>query len=156
MTRQRDSASSSPRATTASLVLLVDSACDGREMYAEYLRLERCNILEADNTSDAMLCAARADVIVTSIRVPGPFDGIELVRRLREDTRTKNKPIIVLTSCAFESDRQRAWAAGASAFLTKPCLPQSLAATIQRVLAVSSVRPHPAAARPKRSRRDVA
>jgi hypothetical protein len=41
------------------------------------------------------LCLFKAlslDVIVTGIRVPGPFDGIELVRRLRADERmTQNR-----------------------------------------------------------------
>jgi CheY-like chemotaxis protein len=57
-----------------------------------------------DDTADALALARTADVIVTGIRVPGPFDGIELVRRLRADGPTKDKPIIVLTACAFEPD----------------------------------------------------
>lgn len=144
------------RSTAASSVLLVARARDDREMYAEYLQLHRCTILEADNIADACVGALRADVIVTSVLLPGPFDGIELVRRLRQDKRTRQKPIIVLTACAFETDRQRAFDAGANVFLTKPCLPAALAAEIQRVLAVSSVCPQPVPAHIKRSRRGVA
>ena len=89
-------------------VLLVDSAPDDRAMYAEYLRICGCNPIEIDNTADALSGAMKADVIVTGIRVEGPFDGIELVRRLRAENGTQHKPIIVLTACAFEPDQQGA------------------------------------------------
>ena len=78
-------------------VLLVEDSQDDRTMYAEYLRIQQFRAVEIDNTADALALAPTADAVVTSIRVPGPFDGIELVRRLREDDRTKQKPLIVLT-----------------------------------------------------------
>jgi len=37
-------------------------------------------------------------------------------------------PIIVLSACAFEPDRQGAQRAGCDAFLSKPCLPDELLA----------------------------
>src|SRR6266581_2425294 len=77
----------------------------------------------AEVTEDALALARTTDIVVTGIRVPGPFDGVELVRRLRANDGTKHKPIIVVTACAFEPDQQRACAAGCDAFLPKPCLP---------------------------------
>src|SRR5438105_9219896 len=93
-------------------VLLVDSTHDDRAMYAEYLRVCGLNPIEIDNTADALREAQKADAIVTGIRVEGPFDGVGLVRRLRNDDGTQRTPIIVLTACAFESDERRARAAG--------------------------------------------
>src|SRR5687768_290967 len=101
-------------------VLLVEDSEDDRTMYAEYLGLQQFRAIEIDSTADALAMARTADVVVTGIRVPGPFDGIELVRRLREDDRTKQKPVIVLTACTFEPDQQRAYAAGCDVFLPKP------------------------------------
>jgi len=126
-------------------VLLVEDLQDDRQMYAEYLRVHEFNTVEVGNTGEALQSAATADVIVTGIRVSGPFDGTELVRRLRADDRTKHKPIIVLTACAFERDEQGARAAGCDAFLTKPCLPVLLVEGIRRELARVS-RPKPARA----------
>src|SRR4051812_15666020 len=117
-------------------VLLVDSAHDDRAMYAEYLRTKGCNPIEVDEMADALTHAARADVVVTGIRVPGPFDGVELVRRLRQMKETKHTPIIVLTACAFEPDQKRALAAGCDVFLPKPCLPDLLVSHIRRLLAL--------------------
>jgi len=115
-------------------VLLVDSAHDDRAMYAEYLRVCGLNPIEVDNTADGLMCATTADVVVTGIRVQGPFDGVELVRRLRNDNGSRDKPIIVLTACAFEPDQQRARAAGCDVFLAKPCLPERLVSDIRAVL----------------------
>jgi two-component system, cell cycle response regulator DivK len=117
-------------------VLLVEDSQDDRTMYAEYLRLRQFRTVEIDNTADAFALAPTVDAVVTGIRVPGPFDGIELVRRLREDERTKQKPVIVLTACTYEPDQRRAYAAGCDVFLPKPCLPETLMAEISRVLPV--------------------
>ena len=115
-------------------VLLVDPLQDDRTMYADYLRVCGLNPIEIDNTSDALRGAQKADVIVTGIRGMGPFDGVELVRRLRDGDGTHDKPIIVLTACAFEPDQQRALAAGCDLFLAKPCLPDRLVSEIRAIL----------------------
>ena len=122
-------------------VLLVEDSQDDRTMYADYLRLQQFRAVEIDNTADALALARTVDVVVTGIRVPGPFDGVELVRRLRADAETKQKPVIVLTTCTFEPDQQRAYAAGCDVFLPKPCLPDMLLAEIRRALPKSVQRP---------------
>jgi DNA-binding response OmpR family regulator len=117
-------------------VLLVDSPHDDRAMYAEYLRLCGFHPIEISDTADGLALAVTADVVVTGIRVAGPFDGVELVRRLRDRHDTQDKPVIVLTACAFEPDQERALTAGCDVFLPKPCLPDRLASAIRVVLAV--------------------
>lgn len=118
-------------------VLVVESTREDRAMYAQYLRLRGFHAIEIDNTGDALALSTTADVIVTGVRVGGPFDGIEFVRRLRDCSGPSGKPIIVLATCAFERDQMRAQAAGCDAFLLKPCLPDALVSEICRVLALS-------------------
>jgi two-component system cell cycle response regulator DivK len=115
-------------------VLLVDSAYDDRTIYAEYLRRHGFHTVEIDDTADGLALGVTADVIVTGIRVAGAFDGVELVRRLRDGNGTHDTPIIVLTACAFEPDQQRALAAGCDTCLTKPCPPDRLVSEIRAVL----------------------
>ncbi len=118
-------------------ILLVESSRhDDRGVYAEYLRILKFHTIEIDDTADALALAFTADVIVTDVRVPGPFDGIELVRRIRAERRTTGKAVIVLTACIAENDRQRSYAAGCDGFLPKPCLPDELLAEIQRVMTI--------------------
>ena len=134
-------------------VMLVASVQDDREMYAEYLRASAFTVIEVDHTTEALARAADADVIVTDIRVWDLSDGLELIRQLRDGEGTRHTPIIVLTACVFETDRQRAERAGCDAFLPKPCLPDVLLAEIRRVLARLAARPVPAQARTRQKRR---
>jgi CheY-like chemotaxis protein len=106
-------------------------------MYVEAFRQGGFTPLEAHTTDAALPLAAAADVIVTGIQVPGPFSGLELVRRLREDARTQKKPVVVLTACAYRPDRERAKAAGCDLFLPKPCPPEVLIAAVRELLLIS-------------------
>jgi two-component system, cell cycle response regulator DivK len=117
-------------------VMLVESVQDDRAMYAEYLRASAFGVIEVGDTAKALTRAAEADVIVTGIRVPGPFNGIELVHRLRSDHTTKERPVIVLTASAIQTDRDEAGRAGCDAFLLKPCLPDALVGEIRRLLTI--------------------
>jgi CheY-like chemotaxis protein len=121
-------------------VLLVDSYDDSREMYAEYLRRDGFTVLELQDTSPAADMATGADAIVTGIRLRGPFDGLELVRRLRADRRTRGKPIVVLSACAMPSDRRDALEAGCDQFLPKPCPPDRVVEVLTIVLAAARPR----------------
>ena len=115
-------------------ILLVEPPEDDRPMYAEFLRANGFDVTEVDSTDAGLSAAGKADLIVTGVRMPGSFDGIELVRRLRDDERTKSKPLIVLTACTFEPDQSRAFAAGCDVFLPKPCLPDILLEEAKRLI----------------------
>jgi two-component system, cell cycle response regulator DivK len=65
--------------------------------------------------------------------LPG-VSGLELTKLLRDDERTKDVGIIVLTAQAFGSAEQQASDAGCDRFLLKPCLPDALALEIRDVL----------------------
>jgi CheY-like chemotaxis protein len=130
-----------------SSVLLIERDDDNRAMYAEYLRFRGLTLSTADTTDEGLVQSAAADFIVTGIRVPGSFDGFELIRRLRAfNTRT---PIIVLTACAFETDRRRALGVGCDRFLSMPCLPDQLEREIRHLWTLRGVE-HPPPARVQR------
>jgi CheY-like chemotaxis protein len=65
---------------------------DDRRMYAEYLRVCGFSPVQAGDTREALRIAWLVDVVVTGMRVPGPFDGLDLIRHLRGDHRTDDKP----------------------------------------------------------------
>ena len=60
--------------------------------------------------------------------------GVTFARRLRGDQRTKDIPIIMLTSRAQESDKVAALEAGVDDYVTKPFSPRELLARIKAVL----------------------
>ena len=125
----------------APLVLLVDDYADAREMYAFYLARRGYRVEEAGDGHEALAKAVglTPDIILMDLSLPG-IDGWELARILKGDTRTVAIPIVALTAHALNGEQERALDAGCDAFVTKPCLPQALAAELERVLQIASVR----------------
>jgi len=124
----------------APVVLLVQADADSREMYTEFFRYEGLLPVPVSNARDGLTVARRADIVVTGLLLPGDIDGIEFIARLKRDERTKRIPLIVLTACAWKSDRERAEKAGCDVFLAKPCLPDHLLREAQLLLAASKLR----------------
>ena len=58
-------------------------------------------------------------LVIMDVGLP-EIDGIELTRLFRANASTATVPIMVLTVFAFGSEREKALAAGANCFLSKP------------------------------------
>jgi DNA-binding response OmpR family regulator len=71
-------------------------------------------------------------LIMMDLIMPGK-DGVEACADIRRAGITT--PILMLTSKAFEADRERALAAGANGYLLKPFNPTDLEAAISSLLA---------------------
>jgi CheY-like chemotaxis protein len=111
-------------------VLLVDASRDEREMYAEWFKLKGYCTLQASTGRDGFRLASelRPDVVITAIRLPGDMDGLSLTAVLKREPETCDLPVIVLTGCAFQHERDEASRSGCDRLVMKPCLPHVLAA----------------------------
>ena len=109
-------------------------------MYTEFFCYEGFLPVPVSNARDGLTVARKADVIVTGLLLPGDIDGIEFIARLKRDERTKRIPLIVLTACAWKSDRDRAEEAGCDVFLAKPCVPDLLLREVRLLLGASKLR----------------
>jgi len=94
------------------------------------------HVVEAHNGLQALERAIdlRPDIVVTDLHIPG-IDGYELTRRLKNDPRTGDIPILAVTGYApFTQDPARADRAGCDATLSKPCSPEELERTIRALI----------------------
>lgn len=114
-------------------IVLLEPDADGRELYVEYLRFLAFDVVAPLTTDEAFAQAAAADAIVTGVGVQGSMDAFELIGRLREGD-TQRLAILVVTAYVFDTYRAAALAAGADAFLPKPCLPETLVGELLRVI----------------------
>ena len=103
------------------LVLIVDDNEKNVKLARDVLRYAGFRTLEAGTGGDGLTLAAehQPDVILMDIRLPD-MDGRDAVRRLKEEARTADIPVVALTSFAMKGDRERFLAAGFDGYLEKP------------------------------------
>jgi DNA-binding response OmpR family regulator len=88
----------------------------------------------ADGETAVRLAQREApDLITLDVMLPGR-DGWEVCRALRQDTRTKHIPILMVTVKNDESDTVIGLELGADDYLTKPFSPKELVARVKAIL----------------------
>ncbi|HTL17869.1 MAG TPA: response regulator [Patescibacteria group bacterium] len=119
-------------------VLLVDDDRLVHHLYQPHVERAGYQMLSAFNGIEAVQLAVRElpQVIVMDIMMP-QMDGISAMREIKQDEKTKNIPIIVMTANPHYhlSQMESQWA-GAAVFLTKPFGPASLVSALQRIVPV--------------------
>jgi two-component system, cell cycle response regulator DivK len=125
----------SARARGAGLVLIVDDNADTRELYALYLQSRGFSAVTAQDGEAGIEIAFRhqPDLIVMDLSMPR-LDGVTATQRLKEDSRTGQIPVVILTGYPLAAIPQGALNAGADALLTKPCLPEDLERHVRQLV----------------------
>jgi two-component system chemotaxis response regulator CheY len=74
------------------------------------------------------------DLVITDQKMPGPIDGIAVIKTLKALPNYHNTPIVMLTMETTETMKNAARSAGASGWMNKPFTPISLTTMVQKVL----------------------
>jgi CheY-like chemotaxis protein len=117
-------------------VLVVDDEPDVLLLCRLNLQQRGHELLEAADGSTALEIARELhpDVIVLDLMLPG-ISGYDVLEALQRDAETTHIPVLVLTAKSLRADRERSHGLGASAFLTKPFLPNELCEMVDSLVA---------------------
>ncbi len=102
--------------------LVVEDSPTMRQLISFSLkRFKGCKIVEAVDGVDALkkLQTEEVDMILTDINMP-VMDGLKLVSLVRQNAKTRDLPIIIITTEGAQEDRDRGLALGANAYISKP------------------------------------
>ena len=119
----------------AGRILAVDDQEDNRRILRDLLTMAGYEVIEAVTGEDAvtLALAQRPDLILMDIQLPG-IDGYEATRRVKANPALRAIPVIVVTSYALSGDEQKALAAGADGYVSKPFSPRALLAKVREFL----------------------
>ena len=116
-------------------ILVVEDEEDILDLIAFNLQKEEYEVLRASNGNDGLALALERmpDLVVLDLMLPGR-DGFEVFKGLRDDSRTRNTPVLMLTAKAEVADRITGLKLGADDYVTKPFSPRELVLRVKALL----------------------
>ncbi|NML06607.1 response regulator [Sphingomonas sp. G-3-2-10] len=119
-------------AAAAATLLVVDDDRDIRQLLADSLgaRGYRVETAASARDMDQILARIPVDLIILDVMMPGE-DGLSACRRIARDDGPE---IVFLSALGEEHDRILGLEVGAGHYLTKPCSPREILATVRAAL----------------------
>jgi two-component system cell cycle response regulator DivK len=119
-----------------STILIVEDNEKNMKLVRDILRHKQYTTLEAVNGLDGVRIAreSRPDLVLMDIQLPD-IDGIEALRRIREDRALDAVAVIAVSASVMPDDQQKIVTSGFDAFVTKPINLKQFLDTVKRFLA---------------------
>ena len=116
-------------------VLLVEDNAVNQMIATEILTLEGLAVDVAETGVEALKMVAEGnyDAVLMDVQMP-EMDGIEAVKRIRNDLKLDALPVIAMTANALYGDREKCLEAGMNDYLSKPIDRRKLFASLRRNL----------------------
>ncbi|MBN1492997.1 MAG: response regulator [Candidatus Omnitrophica bacterium] len=119
-----------------STILVIEDNKDNMDLIKEILEDAGYEIFgteTAENGIEILNRGIKVDIILMDVSLP-KLDGYEATRRIKENPRLADIPVIMLTAHAMEEDRDKGFEAGCNDFLTKPVDEELLLQTLAKYL----------------------
>jgi PAS domain S-box-containing protein len=126
------------RPETQHTVLIVDDIESNRKLLMRILDNPGFQLLEACDAESALLMIEKSppDLVLMDIRLPG-LSGDAAIVQLRSKTAFAKLPIIAITANAFDGERERLLALGATDFISKPFMRDEVVERVSKALAAN-------------------
>ncbi len=121
------------------LILIVDDFVDALEIYQVCLTVSGYRVITATGGADAVALTTthHPALVLMDLSMPN-VNGTDALRAIRADPTCANIPVVALTAHALREEREEALARGFTDVIAKPCLPDELAAAVQRLLGAAT------------------
>jgi len=116
-------------------ILVVEDEEDILELVRYNLSREGYHVICVTSGEEALIKkgSEALDLIVLDLMLPG-IDGLEVTKILKNDSKTQDIPIVMLTAKGTEADIVTGLELGADDYITKPFSPRVLIARIRAIL----------------------
>ena len=116
-------------------VLIIDDNPKNVELAGDVIRRPGLKIIEADNAESGIELARKhlPDLILMDIQL-SDMNGKEATAILKKDEKTRNIPIVAMTSYAMDGDKKEIMAAGCDGYISKPFYPRELVKIVESFL----------------------
>jgi CheY-like chemotaxis protein len=105
----------------AERVLVVEDNDKNMKLFRDVLQASGYSTFEATTGEEAVELALLHEpaLVLMDVQLPG-IDGVEALKKLRQDERTASIPVLALTAQAMSGDRERFLDAGFDGYVSKP------------------------------------
>ncbi len=119
-------------------ILVIDDTIVNLDILAELLC--KYDVIDAISGEDALeiLDFEDVDLILLDIMMP-EMDGYEVCKRIKENEKTKDIPIIFITAKTDEMSIEKAYDIGGTDYVTKPFMPKELLARVKKELQIQDM-----------------
>ena len=116
-------------------ILLIEDDKDISELISYNLKKENFNVITAYDGEEALNLIKDnvIDLIILDLMLPS-VSGIDLLKYIKRDEKTKNIPVIIETAKGEENDIVLGLELGADDYVTKPFSPKVLVARTKRLI----------------------
>ena len=116
-------------------ILIADDEASLRFLIHETIADPALQVLEAQDGLEALQIARsqHPKMVLLDVAMPG-LSGVEVCQQLKADPATRDIQIVMITAYSQTKDREKALAAGADYFITKPFSPSQLFELVDKIL----------------------
>ena len=116
-------------------ILIIEDNPMNMELTTDLLKVSGYVVTQAETAEQGIKMAQgqKPDLIIMDIGLP-VMDGLSAVEILKKDEKTRDIPILALTSYAMKGDREKILEAGCEGYLAKPIDTRKFADEVKAIL----------------------
>lgn len=119
-------------------IVLIEDSPDTRDLVKTILEMTDHTVAIAETGEEGLEKTQKdlPDVVLVDMSLPGNLNGLDVVRKLRDNPAFNEIPILALTAHVMADDRRQSLEAGCDDHITKPIIDlEEFAETVSRYAA---------------------